>query len=391
MHLHEFQAKAFLRRFGIPIPDFAVASSLQEVEEGIEKLQLESAVLKVQIHAGGRGKAGGVKLARSRQEILDFSRQLLGMRIVNNQTGKDGVVAQQILLSPLVEYTKEFYVGATIDRKKACASLILSPEGGVEIEEVAASHPEKILTLPIGPEGKLHSYQLLRMVKFMGWQGDLAEKGKKLLTGVAKAFLASDASLLEINPLVLTASGELLALDAKMSIDDNALYRQQELAAWDDPSQISPSEVQARKFELAYVALDGDIGCMVNGAGLAMATMDIIHHFGGHPANFLDVGGGASQDKVAEGFKILLSDPKVKAILVNIFGGIMNCGTLAAGIVSAAKSQGLPVPLVVRMEGTNVEEGRRILQESQLNIIIAADLSDAAKKSIEASHGHPAR
>lgn len=385
MHLHEFQAKTFLRRFGIPTPDFAVAASLEEVE----KLNLDSAVLKVQIHAGGRGKAGGVKLARSRQEILDFSRQLLGMRIVNNQTGKDGVVASQILLSPLVAYTKEFYVGATIDRKNACAALILSSEGGVEIEEVAATHPEKILTHPIGPGGKLHGYQLLRMVKFMGWEGALAENGKKLLTNIAKAFLASDASLLEINPLVQTSAGELLALDAKMSIDDNALYRQPEIASWDDPSQISASEVQARKFELAYVALDGTIGCMVNGAGLAMATMDIIHHFGGHPANFLDVGGGASQDKVAEGFKILLSDTKVKAILVNIFGGIMNCGTLAAGIISAAKSQGLPVPLIVRMEGTNVEEGRRLLQESHLNIIIAADLSDAAKKCIEAAHGHP--
>lgn len=385
MHLHEFQAKEFLARYGIPIPPFAVASNIQEVEQALQTLQLESAVLKVQIHAGGRGKAGGVKLAKSRQEILDFAKSLLGMRIVNNQTGKEGVIAHQILLSPLVNYTREFYVGATIDRNKATATFILSPEGGVEIEEVAARHPEKILTMPMGPRGRLRSYQLLRMLKFMGWQGTLAEEGKRLLTALAKAFVESDASLLEINPLVITSEGHLLALDAKMTLDENALYRQPELSSWEDLSQLSPYEALAKQYELSYIALDGEIGCMVNGAGLAMATMDIIQHFGGRPANFLDVGGGASQEKVAEGFKILLSDPKVKAILVNIFGGIMNCGTLAQGILTATETQKVHVPLIVRLEGTNVEEGRRLLHDSKLNIILADGLNDAAQKAVEAA------
>lgn len=385
MHLHEFQAKSYLSRFGIPFPPFATASNLKEVEQAIASMPLESAVLKVQIHAGGRGKAGGVKLATTRHEILQFAEALIGMRIVNNQTGKEGVIAHQILLSPLISYAREFYVGATIDRDKAAATLILSQEGGVEIEEVAAHHPEKILKQPLGPGGKLRGYQLLRMIKFMGWSGVLAEQGKKLLTGIAQAFIASDASLLEINPLVLTNEGQLLALDAKMSIDDNALYRQPELILYDDPTQITPYEAMAQKHELAYVALDGDIGCMVNGAGLAMATMDLIHHFGGHPANFLDVGGGASQDKIAEGFKIILSHPKVKAILINIFGGILNCATLAEGIIAVTNSQKVEVPLIVRMEGTNVEEGKRLLREAKLNIILADSLSDAAKKAIEAA------
>lgn len=384
MYIHEYQAKRVLRQFDIPIPEFALAANLEDVEEAIAERGWDQAVIKVQIHAGGRGKAGGVKLAHTPDEILDFSKTLLGMRIINNQTGKEGVVAEKILLSPLITYTKEFYVGATIDRKNACAMLILSPEGGVEIEEVADKHPEKILKMPIGPGGKLHGYQLLRMVSFMGWSGQTAEQGKTLLLNLSRAFVSTDASMIEINPLVVDATGQLLALDAKMSIDDNALYRQPELAEDYDPSQITPYEAQAKLNDLAYVALDGEIGCMVNGAGLAMATMDIIHHFGGRPANFLDVGGGASQEKVAEGFKILLSDPHVKAILVNIFGGIMNCATLASGILSVAKTQSIPVPLVVRMEGTNVEEGRKLLKEAKLNIIVANDLSDAAQKAIQA-------
>lgn len=385
MYIHEYQAKRVLRQFDIPIPEFALAANLEDVEEAIAERGWDQAVIKVQIHAGGRGKAGGVKLAHTPDEILDFSKTLLGMRIINNQTGKEGVVAEKILLSPLITYTKEFYVGATIDRKNACAMLILSPEGGVEIEEVADKHPEKILKMPIGPGGKLHGYQLLRMVSFMGWSGQTAEQGKTLLLNLSRAFVSTDASMIEINPLVVDATGQLLALDAKMSIDDNALYRQPELAEDYDPSQITPYEAQAKLNDLAYVALDGEIGCMVNGAGLAMATMDIIHHFGGRPANFLDVGGGASQEKVAEGFKILLSDPHVKAILVNIFGGIMNCATLASGILSVAKTQSIPVPLVVRMEGTNVEEGRKLLKEAKLNIIVANDLSDAAQKAIQAA------
>jgi succinyl-CoA synthetase beta subunit len=275
-------------------------------------------------------------------------------------------------------------LGAIIDRSRGQAVIIASPEGGVEIEEVAAKSPDRIAKIPIGLDGKIHSYHLLYLTKFMGWQGETAEKGKQLIAALAKAFVETDASLLEINPLVETKEGLLIALDAKLSIDDNALYRQPQIASFYDPSQLPFNETQAKEHDLAYVALDGEIGCMVNGAGLAMATMDIIHYYGGSPANFLDVGGGASQDKVAEGFKIILADPKVKAILVNIFGGIMNCATLAGGIVSAARELGVKVPLIVRMEGTNVEEGKKMLLDSDLNIIIAESLEDAAQKVVKA-------
>ncbi len=329
-------------------------------------------------------KGGGVKLAKKRAEIFDYANQLLGMKLINNQTGPEGIIATQVLISPLVDYKKEYYVGATIDRQKGEAILIISPEGGVEIEEVAHKHPERIMKMAMSLEGKLRGYQLIELTKFMGWKGALAEKGRKLLAALAHAFIDCDASLLEINPLVETEKGELLALDAKLAIDDNALYRQQEIALYYDPSQLNPLEAQAKRYDLAYIALDGEIGCMVNGAGLAMATMDIIKHYGGKPANFLDVGGGASQDKVAEGFKIILSDPKVKAILVNIFGGIMNCVTLAAGIISAAGQLSINVPLVIRMEGTNVEKGKKMLMDSGLNITLAGDLAEAASKVVEA-------
>lgn len=385
MNTHEFQAKEILMKYGISVPAFEVASSLDQVKEILDRLKIDKAVLKVQVHAGGRGKAGGVKLARSREEAEKYAAQLLGMKIVNNQTGPQGVIAHQILISPLIDYKKEYYLGAIIDRPNARAILIASPEGGMEIEEIAAKTPEKILIMPIPLTGKLRQYQLLQVCKFMGWTGETIKQGKKLVAGVAKAFVETDASLLEINPLVETAEGALLALDAKLSVDDNALYRQPDINQYYDFTQVSPSEAQAKEFDLAYIALDGDIGCMVNGAGLAMATMDIIHHHGGQPANFLDVGGGASKEKVAEGFKIILSDPKVKAILVNIFGGIMNCGTLAAGIIAAAGELQLKVPLVVRMEGTNVDEGKRLLAESKLNIVIAKDLTDAAQKIVKAA------
>ncbi len=387
MYIHEFQAKILLRKHGIPVPEFAVVSDISEVHEAIERMGLDQAVIKIQVHAGGRGKAGGVKLGKTRQQILEYSQQLLGMKMVNAQTGKEGVIAHKLLISPLINYKKEYYAGAIIDRDKAQAVLIVSPEGGVEIEEVAHKTPESIMTMPIRQEGKIRGYHLIELAKFMGWKGSTAEQGRHILAGIAKMFIDSDASLLEINPLVETLEGDLLALDAKMSVDDNALYRQKHITSWYDASQISPYEAQAKKFDLAYVALDGTIGCMVNGAGLAMATMDIIHHFGGTPANFLDVGGSATQDKVAEGFKIILSDPKVKAILVNIFGGIMNCVTLAAGIIAAASEQKMRVPVIVRMEGTNVEQGKKMLADSGLNIIIAQDIADAAQKAVAAAKG----
>jgi len=382
MNTHEFQAKEILMKYGISVPNFGVASTLSEVKNILDRLQLNQAVLKVQVHAGGRGKAGGVKLAKNREEIEKYASEMIGMKIVNNQTGPQGVIAHQILVTPILDYKKEYYLGAIIDRANARSILIASPEGGMEIEEIAVKSPEKILKIPIPQSGKLRQYQLLQVAKFMGWSGETLKQGKKLIAALALAFVDTDASLLEINPLVETNDGRLVALDAKLSVDDNALFRQPEISRYYDFTQVSPSEAQAKEYDLAYIALDGDIGCMVNGAGLAMATMDIIHHHGGHPANFLDVGGGASKEKVAAGFKIILADPKVKAILVNIFGGIMNCGTLAAGIIAAVEELKLTVPLVVRMEGTNVEEGIRLLSESKLNIILAKDLTDAAQKIV---------
>jgi len=393
MYIHEYQAKILLRHFGVPVPDFVVISTLDELERYLQETKIDQAVLKVQVHAGGRGKAGGVKIAHNREEIFQHARNLLGMQIINNQTGPQGVIANQLLITPLTDIKHEFYLGVVIDRQSARAMLIASPEGGVDIEEIAARSPEKILTFPITLDGKIRDYNLLRLVNFMGWKNGLIDQGKALALAVAKAFVETDASLLEINPLVETADGNLVVLDAKMSIDDNALFRQAKIAEFFDPTQLSTEEVKARAFDLAYVALDGNIGCMVNGAGLAMATMDIIHLCGGKPANFLDVGGGASTEKVSVAFKIILGDPKVKGILVNIFGGIMNCETLAAGIVAAANELQVTVPLVVRMEGTNVEQGRKTLADSKLNITIAHTLTEAAEKIVSAvnqggSNGH---
>jgi succinyl-CoA synthetase beta subunit len=355
---------------------------LGEVEQLIKELSLTQAVLKIQVHAGGRGKGGGVKFAKNKEEILSFAKQLIGMKFVNNQTGPEGVIAYKILISPPLEIKKEYYLGAAIDRESAQAILIASPEGGMDIEEIAHKHPEKILKLPIELTGDVKPFRLIRLMNFMGWKGEQAKIGTKIAKGVAKAFIQTDASLLEINPLVEDTKGDLWALDAKLSIDDNALFRQPEIAAFYDPSQLSKTEADAKAFDLAYVAMDGNIGCMVNGAGLAMATMDLIYRYGGKPANFLDVGGGASKEKVAEGFKIILEDPNVKAILVNIFGGIMNCAVLAEGIIAAMQECDIRVPLIVRMEGTNVGEGKRLLKESNLKIITADTLADAAEKSV---------
>lgn len=385
MNTHEYQAKQILRKYGIPIPEFAVVSNIEEARKAVDDMNLDQAVVKVQVHAGGRGKAGGVKLAKNRDKIFGYVQEMLGMKIVNNQTGKEGIIAHQVMISSLSDIKKEFYLGAIIDRQQAKATLIASPEGGMDIEEVAAKTPELILTLPIAADGTLKHFQLLQVAKFMGWEGSTMKQGMKVVAGLAKAFVDTDASLLEINPLVETPDGKIVALDAKLSVDDTALYRQPEIAKFYDSTQISPYEVQANEVDLAYVALDGDIGCMVNGAGLAMATMDIIHHYGGQPANFLDVGGSATQEKVAAGFKIILSDPKVKGILVNIFGGIMNCVTLAAGIIAATSEAEIKVPLIVRMEGTNVEQGKKMLADSGLDIIIAGGLAEAAQKVVAAA------
>lgn len=384
MNIHEFQAKNILKKYGIPVPDYVVISEFEQLAGALDKLEVNQAVFKVQVHAGGRGKAGGVKVAKNREEMRQVLKDLLHLKIVNNQTGPEGIIARQVLISPLIDIEKEYYLGAIIDRQKGQAVLIASPEGGVDIEEVAEKSPEKILTVPISFSGQLKPFQQLKIAQFMGWKGELAKQGMLLAKNLARAFIETDSSLLEINPLVLS-QGALIALDAKLSVDENALYRQPEIASYYDPSQIPPNEAAAREYDLAYVALDGEIGCMVNGAGLAMATMDIIHHYGGAPANFLDVGGGATQEKVAEGFKIILSDPKVKAILVNIFGGIMNCVTLAAGIIAAAGELNVTVPLIIRMEGTNVEKGKKMLEDSGVNIIIANGLAEAAEKVVAAA------
>lgn len=386
MNIHEYQTKQLLKKFGIPCPEQQVVTKIDELDAAMDKLGIEQAVLKVQVHAGGRGKAGGVKIAKSKNEAKELLKQLLGMKIVTNQTGPEGNIAEKVLISPLVDIEKEYYMAAILDRGSAKGLLIASTEGGVEIEEVAEKTPDKIIKLAIPLNGKFKRYQLYQFVKALGWHAEKAEKGITFIQKLVQAFVETDAMLLEVNPLVLTKSGEILALDAKLSVDDNALFRQPEIKSFYDPKQISPREARAAESDLAYVALDGTIGCMVNGAGLAMATMDIIHAFGGKPANFLDVGGGASKEKVAEGFKIILSDTQVKAILVNIFGGIMDCEVLADGIIFAAKEIGIKVPLVVRMEGTNVEKGKEKLEQSGLQIILSHDLREAAEKVVKAAN-----
>lgn len=387
MNLHEYQAKEILAKFGLPIPDSGVASSVAEVKEIISKLGLDQAIVKIQVHAGGRGKAGGVKFAKNKDEILKYAEELLGMKMVNNQTGPQGVVAQKVMIADPVDITKEYYIGAVIDRDNARGILIASPEGGMEIEEIAEKTPEKILKLPISVDGKMRSYHLVELCNFMGWKGDLAKQGRKIGAGLAKAFMECDAEMLEVNPLVETGDGKLWCVDAKLGVDDNALFRHPDIQEMYDPSQVSPQEAGAKKYDLAYIALDGNIGCMVNGAGLAMSTMDIIQHYGGKPANFLDVGGSATKEIVAAGFKLILEDPKVKAILVNIFGGIMNCATIAEGVISAVNELSVKVPLVVRLEGTNVDAGKELLKESGLKIIAADSLGDAAQKAVKALGG----
>lgn len=387
MNIHEYQAKNLLLRYGVPVSPYAVCSNVEEVLQAIKELGLTEGVIKVQIHAGGRGKAGGVRFAKDPEEIVRIAEQLIGMKIINRQTGPQGVVAQKVLIEAPVLILKEYYLAATIDRSKAEPILIASFEGGMEIEEIALKRPEHILKVPIQLDGKVRSYHLLEIAKFMRWEGEIRKGGMELIANVAQAFIETDSSLLEINPLVLTKEGQLKALDAKFSVDDNALYRQPAIAQWYDPSQLTPNEALAKEYDLAYVGLQGEIGCLVNGAGLAMATMDILNYYGGAPANFLDVGGGATQEEIAHGFKIILLDPAVKAIFVNIFGGIMDCALLARGIVEASKKDQLTVPLVVRMEGTNVESGKKILKESGLNIITADTMADGALRAVKAAKG----
>ncbi len=389
MHLHEYQAKQLLHKKGLPIPDFAVASSEKEVERILEEMDWKEAVLKIQVHAGGRGKAGGVKIAQGKKEILKTFSSLINMKLVNNQTGKEGIVAKQVLLTKPIDIKKEMYISFFIDRKKGLPTLMACKSGGMEIEEVSQKNPEAILQIPFSIEGELYSYHLLELCKFMEWEGKQKEMGTKIFIELASFFMETEASLLEINPFVEDKEGLFWLLDAKLTIDENALFRHKELAEYYDPSQLTKREAEAKEFDLSYVAMEGEIGCMVNGAGLAMATMDMIELYGGTPANFLDVGGGASKDKIAEGFRIIVSDPNVKAIFVHIFGGIMDCELLAEGILHAAKQLKVSIPIVVRMKGTHSEKGAKLLESSSLPIHSAKTLEEAAEKVVQlGKHGN---
>lgn len=389
MNIHEYQAKELLTKFGADNPRGSVARTAEEAEKVARDLGTNSMVVKAQIHAGGRGKGtftsglqGGVHLCQSAGQARDLAAQMLGQTLVTHQTGPAGRLVNQVLVAESVEIEKEFYFAVLLDRASGAPVVVASREGGVDIEEVAAQSPEKILREAVDPAFGLQPYQTRKLAKELGFAPSQMRAAGKLFAALYRCFLQSDCSMVEINPLVLTKGGQVLALDAKFSFDDNALFRHPDILALRDVAEEDPREVAASQHHLSYIGLDGNIGCMVNGAGLAMATMDIIKHHGGEPANFLDVGGGASEEQVTEAFKILLSDPKVKAILVNIFGGIMKCDVMAQGIMNAVKAVKLEIPLVVRLEGTNVEQGRRLLAESGLPIVTAHDLDDAAKQIV---------
>jgi succinyl-CoA synthetase beta subunit len=384
MNIHEFQAKQVLGRFGVPVPKGQPASTVEEAATAFEVLGQPKAVIKAQIHAGGRGKAGGVKVISSAAEAREFAAKILDKPLVTHQTGPEGRVVRRVYLEQASEVARELYLGMVVDRKAEGVSVIASTEGGMEIEEVAAKTPERILTEPIDPVIGLAGFQARKIAFALGLRDKQVGQFNALIASLYRAFVETDASLIEINPLVVTKDGSVICLDAKMSFDDNALFRHPDIRELRDVHEEDPAEVEASKFDLSYVHLDGNIGCMVNGAGLAMATMDIVKYYGAEPANFLDVGGGANSQKVAAAFRILLADPRVKAVLVNIFGGIMLCDVLAQGVVDAAREVKLKVPLVVRMEGTNVEKGKQILKDSGIKVIAANDMADAARRVVEA-------
>ena len=385
MNIHEYQAKEILRRYDVAVPEGRLALSGEEAEKAAKELGGNVCVVKAQVHAGGRGKGGGIKVVRSPAEAKDAAAKMLGMSLVTHQTGPEGKKVRKVYVESGCDIDRELYLGLVLDRGSGRLVMMASQEGGVEIEEVAAKTPEKILRETIDPAVGLQAYQARKLAFGLGIPKASIGKAVKFMTGLHRAFVESDASLAEINPLVLTKQGDLLALDCKMNFDDNALYRHPDIRDMRDFEEEDPREVEAAKYDLSYIALDGNIGCMVNGAGLAMATMDIIKFYGGEPANFLDVGGGATTEKVTAAFKILLADENTKAVLVNIFGGIMKCDVIAEGVVAAAKEVHLGVPLVVRLEGTNVEQGKKILNESGLNIISADGMAAAAEKVVKAA------
>ena len=387
MNIHEYQAKAVLRDFGVPVPRGAPAFTVEDAVQAARQLGGPVWVVKAQIHAGGRGKAGGVKVVKSIDDVQREAARLVGSTLVTHQTGPKGKQVTRLYVEEGSAIDKEFYLSALVDRATAQVAFVVSTEGGMDIEEVAHKTPEKIITFSIDPATGVMPHHGRRVAKALGLKGDLAKQTESVVAKLYAAFVAKDMALLEVNPLVVTKSGQLICLDAKVGFDDNALYRQSAIVALRDVTEEDAKEIEASKHDLNYVALDGTIGCMVNGAGLAMATMDIIKLYGAAPANFLDVGGSATKDKVAAAFQIITSDPNVKGILVNIFGGIMRCDVIAEGVVAAVKDSGLKVPLVVRLEGTNVELGKKIIAESGLNVVSADDLDDAAQKIVKAVKG----
>ena len=387
MNIHEYQAKAVLLEYGVPVPRGSAVFSVDDGVKAAEDLGGPVWVVKAQIHAGGRGKGGGVKVTKSLDEVREHAGNILGMQLVTHQTGPEGKQVNRLYIEDGCDIARELYLSALVDRETSRVAFIASTEGGMNIEEVAAETPEKIVTITIDPASGFSGFHGRDIAYALGLEGDQVKQCVKLIGNLYRCFVEKDASLLEINPLVVTGAGDLLCLDAKMNFDSNALYRHKDLVELRDMDEEDPAEVRASEFDLNYIRLDGEIGCMVNGAGLAMATMDIIKLRGGSPANFLDVGGGATKERVTEAFKIILSDENVKGILVNIFGGIMRCDIIADGIVAAAKEVNLDVPLVVRLEGTNVEQGKEILANSGLPIIPGDDLGDAATKVVAAVKG----
>ncbi|MCB9549383.1 MAG: ADP-forming succinate--CoA ligase subunit beta [Myxococcales bacterium] len=387
MKIHEYQAKELLRRYGVPTPRGHVAFSPEEAVSAAERLGGGFWVVKAQIHAGGRGKGGGVKLARSLDEVRELAGQLLGMQLITHQTGPEGQLVRRLYIEEGADIARELYLGVVVDRESGKICFMASAEGGTEIEEVAAHNPDAILKEWADPVVGFADYQARNLAFGLGLSGRAVGSAVKFMKALYRAFAENDAALAEINPLVVTGKGDVIALDAKISFDSNAMFRHADLLELRDLDEEDPKEVEASKYDLNYISLDGDIGCMVNGAGLAMATMDIIKHYGGQPANFLDVGGGATTEKVTAGFKIILSDPAVKGVFVNIFGGIMKCDVIANGVVAAARELGLEVPVAVRLAGTNVDLGKQILAESGLKLIPADDMADGARKIVAAVAG----
>lgn len=385
MNIHEYQAKEILRKYGVPTSSGVVALELSEIDEMIDSLNTSIYVVKAQIHAGGRGKAGGVKVVMDKEAAKRAAHNMWGMRLITPQTGPEGQKVQRIYVEAGCDIEKEYYFSAALDRDNGCVTFMVSTEGGVDIEEVANKTPEKIVKVAVDPAIGVQPFHCRKIAFALGFSGALAKAMMHTVEATYKAFISTDASQIEINPLVVTAKGDLIALDAKINFDDNALFKHPNILSYRDESEEDPLELRAAEHSLSYVKMDGKIGCMVNGAGLAMATMDIIKLYGAEPANFLDVGGGADRERVTEAFKIILSDPSVEGILVNIFGGIMRCDIIAEGIIAAAKDVKLNIPLVVRLAGTNFELGKEILSKSGLEIIAADDLADAAKKIVEAT------